>query len=370
MPAERGSSPVRERAVEISGDPGVVEGPLEGYHHETYVIPLPAEAVGPRPIRGKLREPRSNLLWFDRRSFVSEVRLLRALQGRVAAIPELIDVVDGVCLQRFIEGRTLGSLHASGEEVPEDVAVQVLHLFRQLARVSQWSLDVEGVYGPDGRPAEGDSAGFLDRLIHFAEERVYRENAVRFPGLFACLGVDADCFSRLRRHVAGLHQRPFCLLHGDLHRENFVVDDHRRLWTIDWELAMVGDPLYDLATHLYLMRYPKAQHDLMAKRWCEAMEEELPGSSGGWEEDLPRLLDFKRAQSVFTDIVRAIEFVASRPGAGSTVLRQQAMRVRQVLASAARPLALESLPSLEEVEGELARWHGWRDRSRQGRPSG
>ncbi|CAM5643364.1 hypothetical protein SGRIM128S_09667 [Streptomyces griseomycini] len=34
----------------------------------------------------------------------------------------------------------------------------------------------------------------------------------------------------------------------------FIVDPQGGLWVIDWELAMIGDPLYDLATHLHLMR--------------------------------------------------------------------------------------------------------------------
>lgn len=356
MQAEHVSSPVRERAAEMSGDPSAVEGPLGGYHHETYVIPLPAEVAGAHPGRGKCREPRSDLLWFDRRCFASEETLLSALQGRITGIPELIEVADGVRLQRFVEGRTLGSLYRSGHEVPDSIAAQILDLFRQLARVGPGSLDVARECRPEDRSAEGDTAGFLERLVCFAEERVYRENLERFPGLFTSLGLDDDCFTRLRRHVAGLRERPFCLLHADLHRENFVVDLQGRLWTIDWELAMVGDPLYDLATHLYLMRYPKAQHDLMAKRWCEVMEEERSGSTEGWEEDLPRLLDFKRAQSVFTDVVRATQVLDARPDSAGPVGEQEAVRLRKVLAAAARPLGLDTVPTAGEVMSSLSRW--------------
>lgn len=358
MSAERVTSPARARAARMSGDPSVVEGPLEGYHHETYVIPLPAEVAGPGRNRGKCREPRSNLLWFDRRCFASEEKLLRALQGRISGVPDLIELAEEVRLQRFIEGRTLGALHPSGEEIPEDLAEQILQLFRELAGVTQLSLDVERECRPEDRSAEGDTAGFLERLVCFAEERVYRENAERFPGLFASLGVDGDSFGRLRKHVAGLRERPFCLLHADLHRENFIVDDRRRLWTIDWELALLGDPLYDLATHLHLMRYPKAQHQRMAERWCQVMEEARPGSARGWEEDLPRLLDFKRAQSVFTDIVRATQFLDTRSGSGELALQQEALRLRQALTAAAEPLGLESVPRLDDIAAVLRGWQG------------
>lgn len=355
MSSTRGSSAARERAAEVSGDPSAVEGPLEGYHHETYVIPLPATVAGPRPVRAKCREPRNNLLWCDRRCFASEEALLRALQGRISGIPDLIEVADGVRLQRFIEGRTLGSLHESGEGIPDSIAVQILDLFRQMARVTPASLEAERLCMPGDRPAEGDSAGFLERLVCFAEQRVYGENVDRFPGLFASLGLDEDSFKSLRKHVAGLHDRPFCLLHADLHRENFIVDGTGGLWTIDWELATFGDPLYDLATHLYLLRCPTPQSDEMARRWCEVMEEERPGSSNGWEEDLPKLLDFKRAQSVFTDIVRATQTLDVCPEAGGCALETAAVKVKSVMDAAAVPLALDSPPALKEVEHALTR---------------
>ncbi|MFF3514713.1 phosphotransferase [Streptomyces sp. NPDC002573] len=347
-------SQARQRAVEMSGDLRAVEGPLAGYHHETYVIPLPGEAVGPAveggpPVRGKVREPRGNLLWFDRRCFASEEALLHALRGRVAGIPELIAVAEGVWLQRFIEGRTLGSLHASGAAIPDTIAAQILDLFRQMARITPGRLDAERVCRAEDRTADGDTAGFLERLICFAESRVYRENLSRFPGLFVSLGVQDDSFDMLRKHVAGLTERPFCLLHADLHRENFVVDARGRLWTIDWELAMLGDPLYDLATHLHLMRYPQDQASSLIKWWCQVVETERPGSSRGWEQDLPRLLDFKRAQSVFTDVVRTTQDLVARPDPDESLLLHHARHVQRVLTAGAQPLGLDAVPVLTDV---------------------
>lgn len=38
-----------------------------------------------------------------------------------------------------------------------------------------------------------------------------------------------------------------CLLHRDLKLTNFLVDEKGKMWIIDWENAILGDPLYDLA---------------------------------------------------------------------------------------------------------------------------
>ena len=358
------TSVARLRAAGVSGDARVVEGPLHGYHHETYVFPLPDATGAVNQGRWKCREPRSNLLWFDRRCFASEEELLRVLAGRIERIPDIIKV-DRIGLQRFIEGGTLGSLYPSRQAVPEQLADQIVALFGQLAKVTPETLPVERRCEPRDRSADGDSDGFLERLICFTEERVYQQNLSVFAELFATLGVDADSFKRLRKHVSGLTERPFCLLHADLHRENFVVDARNRLWTIDWELAMVGDPLYDLATHLYLMRYPEWQEEWMKQRWRAAVEGVTPGSSAGLEHDLPLLLDYKRAQSVFTDVIRVALSLHSGPDGAWRGLLHAGRKLHDVLAAATEPLGLEYVPSPPRIVAALVRWR-WDHRNDPG----
>ncbi|MGW4087574.1 phosphotransferase [Streptomyces sp. NPDC004822] len=367
MSAQRVSQ-TREKAVELSGgDTSAVEGPLKGYHHETYVLSL-AGAAGDgdgeddeeaEPGRVKCRAPRERLLWFDRRCFRSEEELLEALQGRISRIPRLVDV-GGIRLQGFIEGRTLGSTYGPGRPVPDRVLDQILSLFEELTAVAPGTVGAERRCSPGDRAEDRDSAGFLDGLIRFAEERVYQANRDAFEGLFATLGVDDDSFRSLRKRVLvpGLTRRPFTLLHADLHRENFVLDPVGRLWTIDWELAMLGDPLYDLATHLHLMGYPAEQEKRVVGRWREVAERSAPGSTEGWRDDLPRLREFKRAQSVFTDVIRATQVLGE---GGSFHWRRwltESVKVQRVLQRAAVPLGLDEVPTLTTVARSLREWHG------------
>ncbi|MGC0383518.1 phosphotransferase [Streptomyces sp. SAI-129] len=350
------ASPARLRAVEVSGDESTVEGPLRGYHHETYVVPLPGAAGAAGAARWKCREPRSNLLWFDRRCFVSEEQLLCALQGRITDVPDVFELDGLPPLQRFVEGRTLGSLYGAGRTVPDVFTRQIVRLFGEMAAVTSRTLPVARRCRPEDRRADGDTDGFMERLVCFTEQRVYAQNLPRFGSLFAALGLDDDAFKRLRKHVAGLRERPFCLLHADLHRENLVVDADRRLWTIDWELAMVGDPLYDLATHLHLMRYPSWQRARVVEAWRRTVEAERPGGSYGWRQDLERIVGYKRAQSVFTDVIReaiSLGRQARSPGPG---VRLAAARLHGILADAAPPLGLESVPDPAAIGAALVRW--------------
>ncbi|MER6035529.1 aminoglycoside phosphotransferase family protein [Streptomyces sp. NPDC001835] len=354
MSAETASI-ARLHAVEVSGDESVVEGPLHGYHHETYVFPLLGEMGRVRPGRWKCREPRADLLWFDRRCFVSEEQLLQSLAGRIRGIPEIVEV-GGLGLMRFIEGRTLGSVCSSGSPVPAVYRRQIIDLFEQLVTMAPASISAGRRCEPDDRPDDGDTEGFLERLVHFTEHQVYQHNLDRFETLFSELGLGEDSFKHLRKHVSGLTERPFCLLHADLHRENFIVDPGRRLWTIDWELAMVGDPLYDLATHLHLMRYPDRQARGMAEQWRTTVERVRPGSANGWRQDLNRLIGYKRAQSVFTDVIRAALSLDTPANAGWRHVVPVALKLRAILAEAARPLGLEALPGPHRVVTALGRW--------------
>ncbi|WP_330282740.1 aminoglycoside phosphotransferase family protein [Streptomyces sp. NBC_00588] len=345
-------SGTRQRAEQVSRDASVLKGPLKGYHHETYVLALPD---GSRTV--KFREPRAEILWYDRRCFRSEEQLLRALKGHVTRIPDILDVA-GMSMQGFIEGRTLRSRRWAGRRVTDAVFDQILDLFREMVRITPDMLSVERRCEEKDRPDDGDTDGFLERLIVFIEDNVYTKNSARFAGLFGELGIEyRESFARLRKSVSGLRRRPFCLLHADLHRKNMVVDSQGLLWAIDWELAMLGDPLYDLATHLYLMRYPEDQKNRMTQEWCRVVEGIRSGSSYGWENDLPLILDFKRAQSVFTDVIRiALSLHEETIFNRVRRLPWEAWRLQKILENAAEPLGLDRTRSHSEITSALTRW--------------
>lgn len=341
----------RQRADELSVDPGLVRGPLKGYHHVTHVLLAERTWI-------KVREPRAEILWFDRRCFKSEEELLRALKRHdLGCVPDIV-AIGGTDFQGFIEGRTVGDRRWwSSRRVSDAIFDQLVGLFREMVRIRPPMLKAERRCEPEDRPDDGDTDGFLERLIVFMEDQVYERNRPQFEGLFRELGVYDESFTRLRKRVSGLTRRPFCLLHADLHRKNLIVDPQGRLWVIDWELAMVGDPLYDLATHLYLMRYPAWQEDRMTLEWRRVVERVHPGSSLGWEQDLPRILDFKKAQSVFTDVIRVSLKLREQTEFNWVGLPAASAKLHRILTAAAEPLGLEKVRTPQQIMAALVRWH-------------
>lgn len=349
------TTPIEAGAFRLGADR--VEGPLKGYHHHAFAVHLDPGS----PLAGefgwlKLKEPRPGVFWYDMRCFSSEDRLLQELYGRVPRVPRVSGFGYGdelVTFAAFIEGATLDRVSHAGDPVAERFLAQIEELFHALAAIDVQPLS-QGDLLDCGHQAPSHytrSATFLHTLVHFSAVHAYSARLGTMDGLLADLGVRRDALRDFGEALPELTDRKPQLLHGDLHRKNFVVDREGCLWTIDWELALFGDPLYDLATHLHLMGYQPQQEQDMIRRWKRAVGEE---SWRGAEEDLPHYLTYKRLQSVYTDVVRGAARLLQEPGDGR--LRSTSALVHKAMLAAQEPLGVEKVPPLPAIE---AAFHAW-----------
>jgi hypothetical protein len=118
---------------------------------------------------------------------------------------------------------------------------------------------------------------------------------------------------------------------------------------------MFGDPLYDLATNLYLMSYPAGQRERMIAEWFRVVHRVRPRSAQVWEKDLERLLDFKKAQSVFTDVIRLSLSLRDGSGINWVKLPSVVRKLQAIIAAAAGPLGLSEVPSRSRIAAALVR---------------
>lgn len=123
----------------------------------------------------------------------------------------------------------------------------------------------------------------------------------RVEGLYRALGVPADPCRTLRDRVRDLRGRRFGLLHADIHRQNMIVTEDGGIALLDWELALWGDPVYELADHLHKMAYGPAERRAVAQGW----ERQVPdGYRQGWRADLEYYLAYEAVKSAVVDTVR------------------------------------------------------------------
>ncbi|MGW1745489.1 phosphotransferase [Streptomyces sp. NPDC002092] len=106
----------------------------------------------------------------------------------------------------------------------------------------------------------------------------------------------------LSRHK--VHRREPALLHGDLNPWNLVRrDDDRALTIIDWEMALVGDPLYELVRHIHLTPTKQAIRERMFGRW----EKQLPAASTrNWRWDWRVYRGIELVRSAYIDLDRLV----------------------------------------------------------------
>ncbi|QPP08064.1 aminoglycoside phosphotransferase family protein [Streptomyces bathyalis] len=339
---------------------GTIDGPLLGYHREWYVVRPGGELADMG--RVKVGEPREDVLWFDRRYFTSEDEVLVQLDrlGMPRIPPVRSAGADGPLIHGFVEGKPLNEIAPAGTAVKPVHLRQIMTLFRRLARVRPKTVAGWNI-GTCGDQAPRRDANFLQDLIRFSHDEVHEKRLADFGVLFEQLGIPSGAFSpesRLAAEASELTSRPFRLLHGDLHRANFIVDPQGQLWTIDWELATVGDPLYDLATHLHLMRYPTDQERTVRRQWKDTMSEVLPGALEAFDADLDRYLAFKRVQSVHTDVVRhAIAVRTSEtPRRRDERLQHTAKVIEDTLVRARDDLNLRAVPGSGSIEDVYRRF--------------
>ncbi|NBM17705.1 aminoglycoside phosphotransferase family protein [Streptomyces sp. GC420] len=94
------------------------------------------------------------------------------------------------------------------------------------------------------------------------------------------------------------------LLHGDLNPWNLVRDEESRgLVIIDWEMAMVGDPLYDLVRHLHLTPHSAEIRQRMFERWGAKLSEEY---TRGWATDAHTYRWIETVRSAYVDLDRLV----------------------------------------------------------------
>ncbi|SCK50739.1 MULTISPECIES: phosphotransferase family protein [unclassified Streptomyces] len=148
--------------------------------------------------------------------------------------------------------------------------------------------------------------------------------------------------------------RPPVLLHGDLNPWNLVRGQgpDRGLTLIDWEMAVVGDPLYDLARHLHLTPTRPEIRRRMLARWAAR----LPARHTiGWERDLDVYRTIESVRSAYVDLDRLVTGAALDAPNVQRAVESWAMTLRAATAGLGLPLRSTTDPCLARAFPPAAR---------------
>ncbi|MGW1160997.1 phosphotransferase [Streptomyces sp. NPDC002519] len=105
----------------------------------------------------------------------------------------------------------------------------------------------------------------------------------------------------LTRHI--LAPRRSVLLHGDLNPWNLVRRADGGLTLIDWEMAMIGDPLYDLVRHMHLTPTRPDIRRRLLSRWSRRLPDDC---TKGWQDDWRVYRWIEIIRSAYVDLDRLV----------------------------------------------------------------
>ncbi|WP_275463208.1 phosphotransferase family protein [Streptomyces noursei] len=276
-----------------------------------------------------------------------EEEVLAAVSPYVDHAPELRHVSrePRFQVQGFIDGRLLDGFSPRGSAVPDHVLDDVVGLLVQLTAIPSGKLPAL----PDGWPAPGDSTGFGRRLSALTR-RIHTDHLAEYGEVFAAFGFPADPLIGTEERWTELTSRPFSALHADLHRKNMIVSGGVT-WFLDWELALWGDPAYELAIHLHKMDYPADQREALVARWLRAMP---TGCTVGWRRDMAAYLRHERLKSAVVDTVRYSKQLAT-PGTDPEFGAFLVSRLAKKVNAARRDWGVVSDVTTEDIRAGLRR---------------
>jgi hypothetical protein len=308
------------------------------YHHNIRVDTAEGPVIVRVPIPGA--DVMDLRLW-------DEPDILAAIGSVVDTAPRLIQVSDRPAFQihSFVPGAVLNQVAPRGVPVPEHVIPDVAALFANLAAIPAHQLPER----PDDWPSDGDTAGFARRLAADSR-RVYAANRAAHTDLYQRLDIPGDPFAPVDSRWATLTARPFVLVHSDVHRKNIIVHNGRSFF-LDWELALFGDPVYDLAVHLHKMTYLPDEQEKLVAIWSR----EMPGPhTTHAAADLETYLVHEQIKSALVDSVRYAQAFAGAPA--PYPLPTLAAKLAALLTTARRHWAVAKPIDAAEVEKVLVEY--------------
>ncbi|MFF4120367.1 aminoglycoside phosphotransferase family protein [Streptomyces sp. NPDC001714] len=138
-------------------------------------------------------------------------------------------------------------------------------------------------------------------------------------------------------------RRPI-LLHGDLNPWNLVRrDDEMALTIIDWEMAVVGDPLYDLVRHMHLTPTRPEIRDRMFRRWERLLPDDY---THAWQQDWRVYRWIEIVRSAYVDLDRLVTGASLDAPNVRRAVDSYAMTLAAAIASLGLPARATANPHL------------------------
>ncbi|WP_417672411.1 phosphotransferase family protein [Roseibium sp.] len=291
---------------------------MEGYYNYNFRV----EEAG---VSYLYRKPIPNSAVMDLRC-ISEVPVLRLLERVGFDAPRLLYQSDagGFFIHDWIDGVTINDVYPDQVRMPDWIPFEVA---RKMAALH--CLDPEPFAAAcTDLGASPDCQAFFRAHYDFdcsVHARLFPDVA----DVYRRLEIPDEPFAGLDELAINIGTRPFCLCHSDIHRKNVLIRPRdETLSILDWELVLVGDPIYDIAVHFHKMRFMPDQEARFLETYAECSP--LPLTPPAIRAEVDLYLRLERVKSAIIDACRVRGDILSGKFVGEIAEREAARYARKL----------------------------------------
>lgn len=201
-------------------------------------------------------------------------------------------------IQEFIPGEIVDVTHPQGTVIPGEAIRDLIRFMSSLLDIPRRAVPGLSPTWPD----DGDTPAF-GRLLSEVTARAFTRGRRTCARAFRELGIPSDPLAPVIDRWRELAPRVFGFVHADIHRKN-MINSPAGVRVVDWELALWGDPVYEMAVHLHKMGYPTEQERRVTDVWADS----LPASLiDGHARDIAIYRAHEQVKSAVVDTVRYVD---------------------------------------------------------------
>lgn len=305
---------------------------LSGFYNRNYLYALDDRVV-------IVRVPVHNRDTLEPRMF-AESDVLQRLQGTEISAPKVLWVSGGnphFQVHEYISGTPMWDGWPRGVAVPTHFIANAVRAMQLLETV-----DPPAYASPAPWAQISNSHDFLLAFVRW-QRNVFSSCMNSFSEFYQWINMPDDPFARFEAVAGSLQARKLRLCHGDMQRLNCIILDGKTAF-LDWELALIADPLWDIATHLHRMRYLPDEESRFLTEARAALHHITADTLSA---DLKKFYAFESVKSVTNDAYR---YLSSVQGKSVTPSRRKFLASEYAWKLA---LAAEFLPLRRRSEGEI-----------------
>lgn len=265
---------------------------LAGYYNHNYLISHDGKDY-------VIRIPIPNSDTMDLRR-IPEFEILPYAEQNGLEAPRLLyqSAHNNFFIHSVIRGENFNSIYPGSTAFPDWVACEIARKISQFHSINPTPFSD---YCRDLAQSPDTKSFFL---AHYRfDMSVYQELRPEMAAVYLRLGIPEQPFDHMDQLVDRISQRPFVLCHSDVHRKNILIsEDEKSLAILDWELALVGDPVYDISVHFHKMRYEPHQEEMFIREYVSYSG--IPMTPEDIRYQVDAYLQLERVKSAIIDAYR------------------------------------------------------------------